>query len=62
LEIAVSNTPQHEPVMYYDKESTPGVNTPAEVCAACSDFETGHLVPASFCETAKTKLDPEPWA
>lgn len=51
----------HAPVMYYDKDSEPGVNTPAEVCDTCSDFEAGVLVPASFCETSKTKMGPAPW-
>lgn len=52
---------EHEPVHYYDKDSTPGVNIPAEVCGTCSDFEAGVLVPASFCETARVKLDSAPW-
>lgn len=52
----------HEPVMHYATDDEYRVGVPAEVCDTCSDFDTGHLVPASFCVIAKNKLSPEPWA
>ncbi|AIV35562.1 hypothetical protein [Streptomyces sp. CCM_MD2014] len=51
-----ADTPAHTPVHYYPKDAEPGVNTPAEVCAACSDFNAGRLVPASFCSMAASRM------
>lgn len=50
----------HTPV-HYRPEGESRFTTPAEVCDTCSDFETGKLVPASFCEQAKRLLPPAPW-
>lgn len=30
---------------------------PADVCGTCSDFQSGVLVPVSFCPEAKIKSD-----
>ncbi len=47
-------TGDHNPVEYRpigeDRHSTP-----ADVCDTCSDFESGYLVPASFCTVARGK-------
>jgi len=51
---------RHEPVLYRPERDSRHT-IPAEVCRACSDFEQGVLVPASFCEQARTRLEPLPW-
>lgn len=51
---------KHEPVIYRP-EGESRHTVPAEVCNACSDFERGRLVPASFCVQAKALLGPAPW-
>jgi hypothetical protein len=46
----------HEPVDY----RSPGQDrfeTPAEVCGTCSDFDSGTLVPVSFCPAAMAKSE-----
>jgi hypothetical protein len=50
----------HLPVLYRP-EGESRHSLPAEVCSQCSDFETGKLVPAPFCEEAKRRLPPAPW-
>lgn len=50
----------HTPVTYRP-EGESRHTIPAEVCNACSDFETGLLVPASFCDEARRALGPAPW-
>lgn len=45
----------HQPVVIYFDEDH--VETPAEVCAACSDGQAGIWVPASFCPQARALLD-----
>lgn len=51
----------HEPVIVHDDADEDHIAPPSEICAACSDLETGRLVPASFCAEAKAKLGPAPW-
>lgn len=46
--------PSHEPVVVYFDEDH--VETPAEVCGACSDWKAGVWVPASFCPQARALL------
>jgi hypothetical protein len=48
----------HFPVLYRP-EGDSRHTIPAEVCSACSDFEVGRLVPASFCEQAKAVMEEE---
>lgn len=50
----------HLPVLYRP-EGESRHSLPAEVCSQCSDFETGKLVPAPFCDEAKRRLPPAPW-
>lgn len=50
----------HLPVLYRP-EGESRHSLPAEVCSQCSDFETGKLVPASFCEEAKARMGRAPW-
>jgi len=52
---------EHIPVMVYARDDEFQVGVPAEICYACSDTDAGRLVPASFCERAKARLDPAPW-
>jgi hypothetical protein len=42
---------EHLPV-HYRPAGTDRWETPADVCAACSDFDLGRLVPVSFCPDA----------
>jgi hypothetical protein len=51
---------EHEPIHYYTGDDEPGVNIPAEVCATCSDFDAGRLVPASFCPASAALMGREP--
>lgn len=50
----------HLPVIYRP-EGESRHTIPAEVCNACSNFETGLLVPASFCDEANRHLGTAPW-
>jgi hypothetical protein len=50
----------HKPIIYRPAGESRHT-TPAEVCSGCSDFETGQLVPASFCKEAARRLPPPPW-
>lgn len=54
-------TPEHKPVIVYDKVDPEKIMIPAEVCEACSDWEAGVWVPAPFCEQAKALLPKAPW-
>lgn len=46
----------HRPVLYRPAgESRHTI--PAEICEACSDVDTGQLVPASFCDEAKALME-----
>jgi hypothetical protein len=46
--------PEHVPdIIYFDEDH---VTTPGEVCEACSDYERGFWVPASFCPEAKAVM------
>lgn len=51
---------RHESV-FYRPEGESRHTIPAEVCRACSDFEQGILIPVSFCEQAKARLESLPW-
>jgi len=48
-DIVFGNEPEHRVVHY---RTLPDM-VPADVCSACSDFETGRLVPVAFCAEAK---------
>lgn len=52
---------EHTPVMVYDWADPEKIAPPSEVCEACSDIAAGILVPVTFCDEAKAKLDPLPW-
>jgi hypothetical protein len=54
--------PQHVPVTVHDRSDPEKIAPPAEVCEACSDLDNGKLVPVTFCEEAKSKMEPAPWA
>lgn len=41
----------------YRPEGQDRFTAPADVCGTCSDFESGKLVPVSFCEAARIKSD-----
>jgi hypothetical protein len=46
----------HLPISYRP-EGVDRFMAPADVCGTCSDFESGRLVPVSFCPEAKIKSD-----
>lgn len=54
-------TTDHLPVDYRP-DGASRHETPAEVCGTCSDFESGRLVPVSFCPTAAAhSAEEEAW-
>lgn len=52
----LSEAGDHSPTLYRT-EREDRHTVPAEVCDTCSDFDTGRLVPASFCERARKKME-----
>lgn len=46
----------HLPISYRP-EGQDRFTAPADVCGTCSDFESGKLVPVSFCPEAKVKSE-----
>lgn len=56
----IDRKPQHEPVLAYNRNDPDRIAPPSEVCDACTDWNTGNLVPASFCPEARSKLPEEP--
>jgi hypothetical protein len=61
IRVDVIETPEHNPIVVSDYADPEKIAPPSEICDTCSDPEQGFMVPASFCEVAKAKMEPRPW-